>query len=323
MTHEVAYAAPLRAVDELEVTAQDGGLLVRAAKSIVRGDPYLAAHFPRRTVFPGVFILECARQAIGAAIAAHWPGELAQLREVKSLRFTGAMHPGEQLQISAALRPTAPGIFRADCACQRDDGTEVAKLLLEFGPWPGGPAAPAGQEAADEPGPAIGYGQIRSILPHGPELVLVDQASWITPGDSLRAAKAVTGAELCYQGLPAGLPQDRYAYPASLVIESFGQAAVVLWQSGPHAETIGDRLLMFAAARGCRFEGAAYPGDVLRHEVRFERSIAGSGFAAGETWAGGRRIAVMSSIIAVIRPATLLPEDSRPAPALSGPARPA
>ena len=64
------------------------------------------------------------------------------------------------------------------------------------------------------------------------------------------------------------------------MLESFGQAAVVLWASGPGELSLNRRLLMFAAARDFRLEGRAFPGDVLRHEIEFERSIADSGFTA-------------------------------------------
>jgi 3-hydroxyacyl-[acyl-carrier-protein] dehydratase len=151
------------------------------------------------------------------------------------------------------------------------------------------------------------YAQIRQILPHGAAMVLVDRVEWIDPGRALRAYKAVSGSELCYQHLPAGLPAERYAYPFSLIIESFGQAAVVLWHSRPDTPVSGNSLLMFAAARNCRLESSAYPGDVLRHEVEFERSIGDTGFARGETWAGDRLVATMGSFIAVARPARLLP----------------
>lgn len=151
------------------------------------------------------------------------------------------------------------------------------------------------------------YGDIRSVLPHGPQMVLVDRVEWLDPGRELRALKAVTGSEPCYQHLAAGLPRERYAYPASLIIESFGQAAVLLWASRLGSLRLDGKLLMFAAARNCRLNGRAYPGDVLRHEVRLDRPIADSGFASGETWAGNRRIATMGSVIAVLRPASLLP----------------
>jgi 3-hydroxyacyl-[acyl-carrier-protein] dehydratase len=152
------------------------------------------------------------------------------------------------------------------------------------------------------------YGQIRQLLPHGAAMMLVDRVEWIEPGRALRALKAVSGSEPCYQHLPPGLPMERYAYPVSLIIESFGQAAVVLWHSVTDTTANGDTLLAFAAARDCRFYGHAYPGDVLRHEVEFEHSISGTGFAKGDIWVGERHIATIGSVIAVMRPGLRRPK---------------
>ena len=74
------------------------------------------------------------------------------------------------------------------------------------------------------------YGQIRAMLPQAAPMVLLDRVQVLEPGRSLRALKAVSGSEPCYQDVPAGLPERRYAYPRSLLLESFGQAAAVLWQ---------------------------------------------------------------------------------------------
>ncbi|KAA2265792.1 beta-hydroxyacyl-ACP dehydratase [Solihabitans fulvus] len=145
------------------------------------------------------------------------------------------------------------------------------------------------------------YGEIRAILPHGPQMVLLDRVEWLDPGRALRAVKAISGGEPCYQRLPAGLPRRGYAYPRSLILESFGQAAAVLWHSLTGRLADQDSLLMFAAARSCRFEGHAYPGEVLRHEVALERCVADTAFATGSTWVGERRIASMGSLIAVVR----------------------
>jgi 3-hydroxyacyl-[acyl-carrier-protein] dehydratase len=126
------YAAPLSALDHLQVSPQDdGGLLVTASKDIVAADPYLAAHFPGRMVYPGVFILETVRQAVIAAIG-EGPDGLADLSAVRSLRFTGAMHPGEQLQVEVAVAGAGTAGMQADARCRRADGTEVARMALEF-----------------------------------------------------------------------------------------------------------------------------------------------------------------------------------------------
>jgi 3-hydroxyacyl-[acyl-carrier-protein] dehydratase len=149
------------------------------------------------------------------------------------------------------------------------------------------------------------YPDIRAILPQGAPMVLLDRVEWIR-GHTLRAVKAVSGCEPCYEHLPAGLPRARYAYPVSLMLESFGQAAAVLWHATTGRLADDEHVLMFGAARDCVFEGRAYPGDVLCHEVTLESVVADTGFATGTTWVGGRRIATMGSFIAVRRPAGVL-----------------
>jgi 3-hydroxyacyl-[acyl-carrier-protein] dehydratase len=150
------------------------------------------------------------------------------------------------------------------------------------------------------------YGRIRAMLPQAAPMVLLDRVQVREPGRSLRALKTVSGSEPCYQDMPTGLPERRYAYPRSLLLESFGQAAAVLWHSRTGSLADAATVLMFAAARRCRFTGHAYPGDVLRHEVMLDGTFADTGFASGETWVGYRRIASYGSFIAVVRPATVL-----------------
>jgi 3-hydroxymyristoyl/3-hydroxydecanoyl-(acyl carrier protein) dehydratase len=133
------YAAPLSAVDHMQVRRADPGLVVTATKDIVTGDPYLAAHFPGRTVYPGVFVLETVRQAAIAALG-EGPGGLAELSAVCSLRFAGAMHPGERLCAEVTITPAAGGGFRAAARCRRADGSDVARMTLEFR-YPGGEGA--------------------------------------------------------------------------------------------------------------------------------------------------------------------------------------
>jgi 3-hydroxyacyl-[acyl-carrier-protein] dehydratase len=167
---------------------------------------------------------------------------------------------------------------------------------------------------------AIGGPAMTELLPvgeylaHGTDMVLVDRIEQVCPGRQLHAFKAISGTEQPYRDLPAGLAPARYAYPASLVLESFTQAVAVLWHSARGRLADDERVLMFAAARGCRFEAAAYPGDVLRHEVEIERFVGTSAFATGSTWVTQRRIATMGSIIAIARPVTLLPPALVPGP---------
>ena len=126
------YAAPLRAVDELRVTEQDGLLLLSVGKDVVPGDPYLAAHFPGRTIYPGVFVVETVRQAVAAALGER-SGVLPDLSAVSSLRLVGALHPGDRLCVQATVGGArADGAIAVTARCRRADGSDVARLALEF-----------------------------------------------------------------------------------------------------------------------------------------------------------------------------------------------
>ncbi|WP_433241196.1 3-hydroxyacyl-ACP dehydratase FabZ family protein [Streptosporangium sp. CA-135522] len=163
------------------------------------------------------------------------------------------------------------------------------------------------------------HADIRAILPQRYPLLLVDRVLELHPGKSIRTIKAITGTEPCYAGLQDGAESRCYDYPRSLMIESLGQSAALLWLDGRAPAADDDQVLMFVGARNYRFEGTAHPGDVLRHEVRLDSVLADTAFASGETWVGDRRVATVATLIATRRP--VRPSGSVP-PAVSagGPA---
>jgi 3-hydroxyacyl-[acyl-carrier-protein] dehydratase len=147
--------------------------------------------------------------------------------------------------------------------------------------------------------PLFDHARIRALLPQRYPLLLVDQVLELQPGSFIRTIKAVTATEPCFAHVCDG---GRHEYPRSLIIESLGQSAALLWLADNPVSPADDRVLMFAGARDFCFEGPAYPGDVLRHDVRLDGVVADTAFASGETWAGRRRIATVSAIIATRRP---------------------
>ncbi len=161
---------------------------------------------------------------------------------------------------------------------------------------------------------ALEHAAIQALLPQRWPMLLLDRVISLDVAQRLLVAvKAVTATEPCYRNLPDGLAEDRYAFPVSLLIESFGQAAAVLWSAAAGGERLvtaarPGELLMFAVARDCVIEDAVYPGQVLRHEVRLESVIGPNAFASGACYADGRRVAVIGSLMAVSRPAA----DVRP-----------
>ncbi len=159
------------------------------------------------------------------------------------------------------------------------------------------------------------HAEIRAVLPQRHPMLLVDRVLALEPGRLIRTVKLVSATEPCYADLPEGAEPWRFAYPRSLVIESFGQSAALLWlaDSPPPDD---DGVLMFIGARDWRFAGSAYPGDVLRHEVHLDSVVADTAFAHGETWIGDRRVATVGTLTATRRPV------ARPAVPPSGAAHP-
>ncbi|CAA9432591.1 MAG: hypothetical protein AVDCRST_MAG66-3789 [uncultured Pseudonocardia sp.] len=146
------------------------------------------------------------------------------------------------------------------------------------------------------PGPS----RIRGLLPHGHPMMLVDRVRELRPGTEIVAEKAVTASDACFAGLDAGAPDSAWVLPNSLVVESFGQAAVLLWLLDTYSTTPAEGTVpMLVVARRCRMLGRARPGDVLVHTVRTIHRSSVSATVSGRTAIGGRTIAEFGELMAV------------------------
>jgi len=147
------------------------------------------------------------------------------------------------------------------------------------------------------------HAELRALLPQRFPMLLLDRVTEVEPGVRLTAVKAVTGCEPCYRGLSDTAPPSAYRYPPSLLLESFGQAAAVLWfLQHPELEDGEDRLPLFTSVRDLRFGDPVLPGDLVRHEVRMDHAVPGAAFVTGETRVGGRCVATVGSLMAAVRP---------------------
>ena len=266
-------------------------------RSIEPTDPYLAGHYPDHQVYPGVFIIEnvlaAAREAV---LAGRADNPHVSLSRIRSVRFTAPVESHGELTIEMttemaveADRDTVDRVI-VSANCLRADGVKAAKVVLEV--------------CLEHPEPAFEAAEIRRLLDHRHPILLVEKVLEYDPGHRITTTKAVSVSEPCYATLPASAPQSAYRYPDTLVIESFGQSGALLWlKTMAETDTTPDGVLFLASARDCVIEGHAYPGDVLRHEVRLDKIVGDNAFLSGQTWVGDRRIAAMGSAVAVIRPA--------------------
>jgi 3-hydroxyacyl-[acyl-carrier-protein] dehydratase len=153
----------------------------------------------------------------------------------------------------------------------------------------------------------LSHAQIKGILPHRHPMLLVDGVRSLEPGSRIVAVKCVTGSEPCYAHLADDGAEQSYAYPRSLVVESFGQAASIIYCSRRRQEgDVPDQVMLFGSASRCRFEGNVFPGETMEHRARLDRSLSDAAIFSGEVWVGSRRIAEVAQIIVVLRPAGVL-----------------
>jgi 3-hydroxyacyl-[acyl-carrier-protein] dehydratase len=94
-------ARPLDAIDEVEVVGQGR---LRAVTRIVVDPGYLAAHYPGRPIYPGVFVLESALQALERVCRVGSP----QLTAVRMMRMLAPIEPPATLVLDIALRRSGP-----------------------------------------------------------------------------------------------------------------------------------------------------------------------------------------------------------------------
>ena len=153
----------------------------------------------------------------------------------------------------------------------------------------------------------IEHAELKRILPHRHPILQVDRVVEFEADRRIVATKAISGCEPCY----ADLADDAdHRFPASLLVESMGQAGGVLWMhSAALAGEPRSGTLIFGSAREVTLADAAYPGDVLEHTVELESVKGDNAFMRGETRVGDRLIMTVESMLAVLREDTELTQQ--------------
>ncbi|EHM29015.1 MULTISPECIES: 3-hydroxyacyl-ACP dehydratase FabZ family protein [Streptomyces] len=99
-------AGPVRAAIEV-LDRDENGLVTTARAHIAATEPVFAGHYPHFAIFPGVCVLDCVHRAATEGEGAPAPADLAA---VASARFSGAVLPGDTLDITLRWRRTEHGL---------------------------------------------------------------------------------------------------------------------------------------------------------------------------------------------------------------------
>jgi 3-hydroxyacyl-[acyl-carrier-protein] dehydratase len=86
---------------EAEGAEPGDGFSSVVAVTIDPGEPVFAGHYPDFPIFPGVCVVECVHRG---AVATAPGGERLDLAAMESVRFTGAVHPGDDIEITMRWR---------------------------------------------------------------------------------------------------------------------------------------------------------------------------------------------------------------------------
>jgi 3-hydroxyacyl-[acyl-carrier-protein] dehydratase len=125
----VNRATPLNAVDEAEVTP---GVGVVARKFIRADDPYLSGHYPDFTIYPGVFAIESASQAVDRYVTrTHGPAYQARLVAVDTVRFSAPLRPGDTLWLHIDCASDGD-VLLARVRCHDGADRPTARMALRF-----------------------------------------------------------------------------------------------------------------------------------------------------------------------------------------------
>ncbi len=159
----------------------------------------------------------------------------------------------------------------------------------------------------DHTGPADAVG-VRRALPHRYPMLLVDRVVELVPGDHLIALKAVTWNEPWFRHAAEEADASSCAYPQSLLVESWGQAAGLLAVHDTAGASEG-QVMLAGAMSGVEFLRQVYPGDLLEHRVRLFRALTDTVLFEGETTVDGEVAVTFSRMVMAFRPQ----EQVRPA----------
>jgi 3-hydroxyacyl-[acyl-carrier-protein] dehydratase len=111
--------------------------------------------------------------------------------------------------------------------------------------------------------------EIMQYLPHRFPFLLVDRVELIEPGVRIVALKNVSINEPFF---PGHFP-NRPVMPGVLILEAMAQAAAILSFKSADRKPEADSVYYFVGIDNARFKKPVEPGDQLRLEVHFERSI--------------------------------------------------
>jgi 3-hydroxyacyl-[acyl-carrier-protein] dehydratase len=124
---------PFLLVDK--VLAYEPGESLTAIKNVTFNEPCFQGHFPERSIFPGVLIIEAMAQAaalLGCVTMEERPedGSIYYLVGVDKARFKKTVHPGDQIMLSIKFIKQRKNIWRFSARAMVDEKLVASAEIL-------------------------------------------------------------------------------------------------------------------------------------------------------------------------------------------------
>ncbi|MFF0478811.1 3-hydroxyacyl-ACP dehydratase FabZ family protein [Streptomyces sp. NPDC004284] len=108
------------------------GTRVTVRVPVERAAAQMVGHYPGFPIFPGVLLVDCVRQAAGAAVGAR-----LRLRRIDRARFARPLFPGDELTLSLLVTAGPDGPVAVRARGTRADGQMAAELSVTLEPEAG------------------------------------------------------------------------------------------------------------------------------------------------------------------------------------------
>ncbi|GAB3484250.1 3-hydroxyacyl-ACP dehydratase FabZ family protein [Amycolatopsis cihanbeyliensis] len=155
--------------------------------------------------------------------------------------------------------------------------------------------------------------ELRTLLPRRYPILLLDRVSEVVPGEWLSAVKAITCNEPWYAEIGESAVQEDFAYPETLLLESWGQSAAIMANLSASGSRgwLDEYVMLFGGMSDVQVCRRAYPGDVVEHHVRVLRALSDATIFEGSSSIDGEPVLTVSSMVMAFRPAAeLRPTES-------------
>lgn len=252
-------------------------------------DLFALGHYPGHPVYPGALMLD-RMLAMAVNLASGTLGHGAYAASVLRAQYLGVVVPGDVVVLEVTIQSREGDDLTCEAvASVAGDARVRATIVCRIGAVDARPPAPPSLAPVT---PALTHQQIARLLPHRYPFLLLDTVATYRPGEHIVATKVVSRESPILGRTPPA------AYPATLAIESFGQAGVTLFYLSQTGDAPTHALV--GLMRDVTLHGPIPYDTVLTLDVRIDRLRSNMVVFGGRILIGDEPVIDIGSLVVMI-----------------------